>query len=238
MGIEVRLMVEGEYACYTRPEFKVERVSYDVPPVSAIEGLLKSIYWKPAFRYVVDKIIVFNPIRFTNIRRNECKSKVLLSSMQAQMRGEDKSPVIYTENDRTQRTAMILKNVKYGIEFHIEMTGIKSERSDDTIDKHFYILHRRLEKGQWFRQPCLGCSEFPARKIELVKEFDLSRVAPENMGDKDLGFMLYGLNFKGGGLPVNGDWENPVFSNLADSVYYRPHIVDGVIDVNKYRGMM
>ena len=76
-----QIMVEGDYACFTRPEMKVERVSYDVPTPGALEGLLKSIYWKPAIKYVIDKIIVFEPIQFNNVRRNEVEKKVLLRSI-------------------------------------------------------------------------------------------------------------------------------------------------------------
>ena len=119
-----KIMVEGDYACFTRPELKVERVSYDVPTPGALEGMLKSIYWKPAIRYVIDKIVVFNPIDFVNIRRNEVKEKVSLSSMKSQMNGKGADPVIYTSECRSQRAAMVLKNVKYGIEFHLSLIHI------------------------------------------------------------------------------------------------------------------
>ena len=94
MSYGFKIMVEGDYACFTRPEFKVERVSYDVPTPGALEGMLKSVYWKPAIRYVIDKIVVFNPIDFLNIRRNEVKEKVSLSSMKSQINGNGGSPAI------------------------------------------------------------------------------------------------------------------------------------------------
>ena len=97
---------------------KVERVSYDVPPPGAIEGILKSIYWKPAIRYVIDKIIIFNPIEFMNVRRNEVKDKVLYSAVKNKMKGKDTDISIYTSQSRSQRAAMILKNVKYGVAIH------------------------------------------------------------------------------------------------------------------------
>ena len=81
MSYGFKIIVTGDYACFARPERKVERVSYDVPTPSALEGLIKSIYWKPAVRYEINKIVVFNPIEFTNIRRNEVKDKLLLSSV-------------------------------------------------------------------------------------------------------------------------------------------------------------
>lgn len=106
MSYGFKVMVEGDYACFTRPEMKVERVSYDVPTPGALEGMLKSIYWKPAIRYVIDKIIVFNPIDFINIRRNEVKEKVLLSSVKSQMKGKGGDPCIYTAESRSQRAAI------------------------------------------------------------------------------------------------------------------------------------
>ncbi|MFR2965505.1 MAG: type I-C CRISPR-associated protein Cas5c [Anaerovoracaceae bacterium] len=237
MSYGFKIMVEGDYACFTRPEFKVERVSYDVPTPGALEGMLKSVYWKPAIRYVIDKIVVFNPIDFVNIRRNEVKEKVSLSSMKSQMNGNGGDPAIYTSECRSQRAAMVLKNVKYGIEFHFELTGLKNDEETDGDKKHFNIIKRRLENGQWFRNPCLGCSEFPAKRIELVDDFDEKLISSSilKMGDYDLGFMSYRVNFKDGGVPKNNDWENPKFSDEAVTQYYRPHMVDGIIDVKKYR---
>lgn len=237
MSYGFKILVEGDYACYTRPEFKVERVSYDVPTPGALEGMLKSVYWKPAIRYVIDEIVVFHKIDFANVRRNEVKDKVLLSAVKGQMQGKGTDPGIDTSECRSQRAAMILKNVKYGIEFHFELTGLKIEDETDSENKHYNIIKRRLEKGQWFRTPCLGCSEFPVRKIELVPEIDKSGISDEirKLGDVDLGYMCYKVEFQDGGKPVNQDWENPKFSNRASTIYYRPHMVNGVIDVKKYR---
>lgn len=237
MSYGFKIIVEGDYACFTRPEMKVERVSYDVPTPSAIEGLLKGIYWKPAIRYIVDKIVVYNPINFINIRRNEVKNKVNLSTMLNKMKGGDKDPSIYSgdRNDISQRASMLLKDVKYGIEFHFEMTGICSDNEDETEGKHYNILLRRLQNGQCFRQPCLGCREFSVTRINLVKEFDIKEISDTLSGDIDLGYMLYGLKYKDNGIPINNDLNNPKFSDEADAVYYRPHMVDGTIDVAKYR---
>lgn len=237
MGYGFKIMVEGDYACYTRPELKVERVSYDVPTPGALEGMLKSIYWKPAIRYYIDKIIVFRPIEFTNIRRNEVKDKVLLSEVKSQMQGKGGNPCIYASESRSQRAAMILKNVCYGVEFHFELTGLRNEKETDAEKKHYNIIKRRLEKGQYFRVPCLGCSEFPVKRLSLVDEFDYNLISDVilNAGDVDLGYMNYCMDFKDRGVPVNGDWENPKFSDKASTIYYRPHMVNGVIDVQKYR---
>lgn len=237
MSYGFKIIAEGDYACFTRPELKVERVSYDVPPPGALEGMLKSVYWKPAIRYVIDRIVVFHPIDFVNIRRNEVKDKVLYSAVKSRMNGKGGDPCIYTSESRSQRASMVLKDVKYGIAFHFELTGLKNEKEDESEMKHFHILKRRLEKGQYFRTPCLGCSEFPVRRLELVEEFDTEGISSEilDMGDMDLGYMSYRVAFADEGKSVNDDWENPRFSDRASTVYYRPHMVRGIIDVKKYR---
>ena len=118
------------------------------------------------------------------------------------------------------------------------MTGLKNEQENDGENKHFNIIKRRLEKGQYFRTPCMGCSEFPVKRIELVEEFDENLISSRviEMGDVDLGFMSYKVTFADQGRPINDDWGNPEFSDKASTIYYRPHMVNGVIDVKKYRG--
>ena len=237
MSYGFKVIVQGPLACFTRPELKVERVSYDVPTPGALEGMLKSVYWKPAIRYVIDQIVVFNRIDFLNVRRNEVKGKVLLRDVRAQMKGStDADPSIYTSESRSQRAAMVLKNVRYGVAFHFEPTGLKDDSADE--EKHYNILLRRLRNGQHFRQPCLGCNEFPVSRLELTDRFDLSTVCAElrAAGDVDLGYMLYRVRFADGGAPVNGDWDDPKFSDNASAEYYRPHMIGGVIDVQRYRG--
>ncbi len=229
-----KIIVEGDYALFTHNAMKVERVSYDVPTVSALEGLIKSIYWKPAISIRIDRIVVFNPIRFINVRRNELKSKLSFSSVKSQMKGIGRAEIFASE-ERTQRAGMILKDVKYGIEFHFELTGLRSDHEDESEEKHYNIMLRRLKNGQCFRQPCLGCREFGVKRIQLVDEFDLSQVDESLKGDIDLGYMLYRMNFEDKGKPINNDWENPKFSDKAEPVYYRPHMIDGVIDIGKYK---
>lgn len=237
MSYGFKIMVEGDYALFSRPEMKVERVSYDVPTPGALEGLLKSVYWKNAIRYVIDEIVVFNPIKFVNIRRNEVSSKISYSSIKKQMKGVDTAE-IYTSEYRTQRASMLLRDVKYGISFHFELTGIKSENEVDGDNKHYGIISRRLKNGQYFRPPCLGCSEFPVKKLELVEEFDYSQISPTLMGDIDLGYVLYGMKFSDGGIALNNDWNDPKFSDKAESMFYRPRMINGIIDVKRYRGEM
>lgn len=231
------LMAEGDYACFTRPEFKVERASYDVPTPGAVEGLLKSVYWKPAIRYVVDKIVVFNPIDFVNIRRNEVKDNLSYTSVKSNMNGAGKDIAIYASESRNQRAAMVLKNVKYGFSVHFELTGLRNDREEDGAEaKHYCILKRRLENGQYFRPPCFGCAEFPVKRLTFVDELPLGDVHPDiaSQEDVDLGYMLYRLRFADGGVPVNGDWNDPKYSDKADALYYRPHMKKGVIDVRAY----
>ena len=152
MGYGFKIIVDGDNACFTRPEMKVERVSYDVPTPSALEGMIKSVYWKPSIRYVIDKIVVFNPIRFMNIRRNEVKNKVSLSAVTSAMNGRGGVPEIFISPEMiSQRAGMILKDVRYGVEFHFEMTGLRSDHEDECEEKHYNILLRRLRQGQCFR---------------------------------------------------------------------------------------
>ena len=238
---DFRIIVSGDFACYTRPELKTERVSYDVPTPGAIEGMLKAVYWKPAIRYIVDEIVIFNPIRFLSIRRNEVKEKVSMQKMKSKMEGKDRDPSIYRENCINQRYSLILRDVKYGIRFHIELTGLCSDRGSGRVEKHTEIIDRRLKNGQYFRKPCFGCSEFPVQRMEYLQEqdFPLEEISPENKSkeDLDLGFMLYHLEFIDGGIPVNNNWEHPVFKDvISGSRFYRPHMKSGVIDVQKYRG--
>lgn len=227
-------MVESDLALFSRPESKVERVSYDVPTPSALTGMLKGIYWKPAIRYVIDRIIVFNQIKYVNIRRNEVKNKVPMTKIKAQMRGEG-SPEIFVSEERSQRASMMLSDVRYGVEFRFELTGIRSDHEDECEEKHYNIIKRRLENGQCFKTPYLGTRECAVKKIELVGEIDTSKVSTELAGDVDLGIMLYGMKFEDGGIPQNGDWKNPKFSDKADAVFYHPHMINGVIDVERYR---
>ena len=231
-----KILIDGDYACFTRPEFKVERVTYDVPCPGALEGLLKSVYWKPQIKYCIDKIIVFNPIRFLDVRRNEVKDKISYYNVKKKMQDPKVDLSIYTNESRHQRASIVLKNVRYGIQFHFEITGIKNEMENDSEKKHYNILKRRLENGQQFRTPCLGCSEFPVKSIKLVDSFDISQIDPEilSKGDVDLGYMVHHVQFDDGGQPLNGDWDHPQFSDKATAVYYRPHMIEGIIDVTHY----
>ena len=130
-----------------------------------------------------------------------------------------------------------MKNVKYGIQFHFELTGLKNDHADECEEKHFNIIKRRLTKGQFFRVPCFGCAEFPVKRLELVEDFDYNLISDEivSMGEVDYGFMLYGPKFADGGKPLNNDWDEPLFSDKAVAEYYRPRMIKGIVDVAKYR---
>lgn len=221
MGYGIKILIEGDYALFSRPEMKVERVSYDVPTPSALAGLLSSIYWHPGVQYVIDMIHVLKPVHFVNIRRNEVSEKLLPSAVRRQMEGLQNDISIYTKESITQRASLLLKDVRYGVAAHFELTEEKDEA--ETPEKCYNILLRRLRKGQHFAQPCLGCREFPAR-VTLVDELPPSPLS----GDIDLGYMLYDLQYKkdAGGKCLDS----------AEPRFYRPHMVNGVIDVAKYAG--
>ena len=213
-----RIKIRGDYALFSRPEMKVERVSYDVPTPSALVGLISAIYWHPGVKYIIDKIVVCRPINFINIRRNELSEKLSLKNINAEINGKG-SAAVYSSDLRTQRASMLLKDVEYGVEFHFELTDEKD--ADMTEEKCYNILLRRLKKGQHFNKPCLGCREFPA-DVELVEALPQSTLK----GDTDLGYMLYDLQYK-----RNKEGKS---TDSAEPRFYRPHMVDGVIDVACY----
>lgn len=181
----VKLRVWGDYACFTRPEMKVERVSYDVITPSSARGILEAIYWKPEIRWIVDKIHVLKPIKFTNIRRNELSSKISLSNVKTAMKGKEQELSLFIEEDRQQRAAMVLKDVEYVIEARFEIIG--GEKNDG---KHLDCFNRRVKNGQCFHQPVLGCREFPAN-FEPIED-NIPKAIDET---RDLGIMLYDINF-------------------------------------------
>lgn len=212
MGYGVKAETWGPLAIFTRPEMKTERMSYDVMTPSAARGILESIYWKPELRYIIDRIYVCNPIRFTNIRRNEVSEKIPRTDALAAMNG-CKVPYMYAPSVIQQRASTVLRDVRYVIEAHFELTGKGGER--DSEEKHYAILMRRLKNGQCFMQPYFGCREFPA-KFRLF-ESETVPTAPENMGEKDLGFMLYDMDYS--------DRQN------IKPMFFRAVMHDGCIDI-------
>lgn len=191
MGYGITIRVQGDYALFTRPEMKVERVSYDVITPSAARGLIEAIYWKPAIRWVIDKIYVMNEIQFTNIRRNEVSEKISTSEAERRMKGATAPFYLDIVSARQQRAAMILKNVDYVIEAHFELVPEKAG-PEETVEKHYNIVLRRLRKGQHYYAPYLGTREFNAR-VEFIEDKAIP-ISPL-VGVRDLGWMLYDLDF-------------------------------------------
>jgi len=191
MGYGITIRVWGNYALFTRPEMKVERVSYDVITPSAARGIIEAVYWKPAIRWVIDRIHVLREIQFTNIRRNEVSEKIPVGSVKQAMKGTRKKPLYLSATEkRQQRASMVLKDVEYIIEAHFEMTD--QAGPEDTPEKHYNIALRRLRNGQHYHQPYLGTREFPAN-VELIESGD---IPPSPLrGERRLGWMLYDLDF-------------------------------------------
>ena len=191
MGYGITIRVRGRYALFTRPEMKVERVSYDVITPSAARGIIEAIYWKPAIRWVIDKIHVLSEIEFTNIRRNEVSDKASTDKALQIMKGNNDPFYLAATEKRQQRASLILKDVDYIIQAHFELVPEKAGEGD-TEEKHFNIILRRLRKGQYFQAPCLGTREFAAR-VDLLEDEPIPSSPLE--GTRDLGWMLYDMDF-------------------------------------------
>ncbi len=213
-----KLYVWGPFACFTRPEMKVERVSYDVMTPSAARGILEAIHWKPAIVWVIDRIHVLRPIRFQTFRRNEVGSKVPTAKVKAAM-GRDtlEGLGLAVDEDRQQRATIALYDVAYVIEAHFELTD--KAGPDDTAAKHIEMFKRRAAKGQCFHRPCFGCREFAA-DFELVGGDMPSSTLPVADLNRDLGWMLYDIDFSKPDKP-------PMF--------FRAQLERGVLDVAKAR---
>ena len=210
--MSIRLEVWGDYALFTRPEMKVERVSYDVMTPSAARGLIEAIYWHPGLRWRIDRIHVCAPIRFTNLRRNEVKSTISARAARAVMERGTGELYLSTAEDIQQRAALLLRDVRYVIEAHFEMT--EKAAPGDNPGKFQDIVKRRVRKGQFYHQPCFGCREFPA-------QFRLCETVPpcpeELKGEWDLGWVLFDM-----------DYTDP--ENITPR-FFRGVLRDGVLEV-------
>ncbi|RMH89064.1 type I-C CRISPR-associated protein Cas5 [Lysobacter pythonis] len=219
MAYGIKLHVWGERALFTRPEMKVERVSYDVITPSAARGILQAIHWKPAIEWVVDSIQVLKPIRFESIRRNEVGGKLSAANIRKAIKaGRTEGLVSLVEDDRQQRAATVLRDVGYVIGAHFELTGRAGP--EDNEGKHLDIFNRRARRGQCFQMPCLGTREFPAN-FALVED-ETGKPAPDAalQGERDLGWMLHDIDFANGMTPR----------------FFRARMVDGLIDVPPFDG--
>ena len=160
--MSIRVEVWGDWALFTRPEMKVERVSYDVMTPSAARGLIEAVYWHPGLKWVVDRIYVRAPIRFSNLRRNEVKSTISAHSARTVMERGSGELYLCTSDDIQQRAALLLRDVRYVIEAHFDLVPEKMAPGDNA-GKFQDIASRRIQKGQFYHQPCFGCREFPAQ---------------------------------------------------------------------------
>ncbi len=214
MGYGVKLKVWGERACFTRPEMKVERVSYDVITPSAARGILDAIHWKPAIRWHIDRIHVLKPIRFESIRRNEVGGKVSPASVTKAMKAQSTTGLAnHVDEDRQQRAATLLRDVAYVIEAHFELTP--KAGAEDSVGKHLDIFNRRARKGQCFQMPCMGVREFPAH-FQLLEDGEPIPEKHESLlAERDLGWMLHDIDFE---------------RNMAPR-FFRARMAGGQIDV-------
>lgn len=211
--MSVKVEVWGDYALFSRPELKVERYSYDVMTPSAARGLLDAIYYHPGMRWFVDNIYVLNPIEFTGIRRNEVDTPISKDDAKKMMNGGGKGYIVTSEHI-AQRAATVLRDVHYVIEAHFVLTD--KAAPGDNEGKFCDIMRRRLEKGQCYHQPCMGCREFPAH-FKKWEGGEIVTACTEIDRDRDLGLMLYDI-----------DYSDP--ENLAP-MFFRARLEKGVLHV-------
>ena len=216
MGFGIKVDISGPRACFTRPEMKAERVSYDIITPSAARGILEAVYWKPAIVWRIDRITVLNEIKFSTFRRNELGGKLSYETARRLANGKDELLYADSTEDRQQRQTLYLCDVRYVVEAHFEMTD--KAGPEDTPEKHYNIALRRLRKGQCFNQPYLGCREFAVDDIRLVEDETLSESFYRGR-EVDLGFMLYDIDFEHGMAPQ----------------FFRALMKDGSVDIARAR---
>lgn len=213
----IRVKVSGDYACWTRPENKVERVSYECMTPSAARNILDAICWRPEMRWVVTKIGVLKPVKYQALRRNEVQSKVSVADIRKGMQnpGEFRPMVAGAGSDEvTQRNTLALRDVAYVIEAH---ALVFEPSSENTSAKYVAMFQRRVEKGQCYHRPALGCREF-ACEFEPVGKQDL----PLLTLDIDMGMMLYDIIFRRDG---------------NQAVFFRARLQKGELDAHPERAI-
>lgn len=210
----IRVEVKGDFACFSRPEFKAERVSYDIITPSAARGILEAVFWHPGMKFLINKIFVLSEIAFTNIKRNELASKVSASNVQKVINVNNGPLYLATSLDIQQRASMLLKNVHYIIEAHFDMT--EKANASDNPGKFQEMIKRRLRKGQNYYQPYLGCREFPAEVSLFEGDINNLSLAYANE-ERDLGFMLYDMDYS--------DKEN------ITPMFFRAILKNGILDL-------
>ncbi len=206
------LELSGPYACFTRPEMKVERVSYDVMTPSAARACFEAILWKPAIRWHVRRIEVLKPIRWINLRRNEVASVVSTRNVETAMKQGQGGLALHIEDDRQQRAGLFLRDVAYRV--HADLEFLPTRDPEARAPKYHEMFERRAAKGQCVNQPYLGCREFAAA-FRLVS--DPTAASAPIAETRDLGFMLHDLDF----------------SNPADPQprFFRARMENGVVSV-------
>lgn len=207
--MSIKMEVWGREACFTRPETKTERMSYDAMTPSAARGIIEAVFWHPGLKWRIDRIYVLSPIRFTNLRRNEVKSKILSGNALSVANGTSKAPYLVTATDIQQRATLMLRNVHYVIEAHFDMTAQASP--SDNPGKFQEIIRRRLRRGQCYSEPYLGCRECSAH-FGLWEGEDIPAI-PET---RDLGWMMFDM-----------DYSNP---QDIRPMFFHAKMVNGVID--------
>ncbi len=218
----LRLRARGPLACFTRPELKVERVSYPVMTPSAARGLVEAVLWKPAIAWHIERIHVLKDIRFTAFRRNEVNSKASAPAASVIKNGGE-APTFYADEDRAQRNTVALRDVDYLIDANFTMTDRAG--LEENVNKFVEMFERRLEKGQHFHQPYLGCREFVADVLP-------AKNAPLPIGEsRDLGIMLWDIQF-------DKDEYTPIFFGalLTKGTMDIPVTIDEALDSAKKRG--
>jgi len=184
-----QIRIWGEDACFSRPEMKVERVSYDVITPSAARGALEAILWKPAIQWRITRIEVLKEIRWQSVRRNELENKIPVNSVTAAMNAGKLSLETFIEDERQQRAGLILRDVDYIVHVNFSLTSRAGPGED--IKKFEEMFRRRLEKGQCHAMPYLGCREFSA--YFSIPEGTETPIAET----RDLGWMLHDMDFTG-----------------------------------------
>ncbi|NRT56215.1 CRISPR-associated protein Cas5d [Leptothrix sp. C29] len=207
------LEVQGDYACFTRPEMKVERVSYDFITPSAARSVFEAILWKPEIRWQVERIEILAPVRWISVRRNEVGAVISTRNVQTAMTAGQGQLGLYIEDERQQRAGLFLRDVRYRL--HARITAVKGEALHNPA-KYAEMFSRRASKGQCVNQPYLGCREFDAR-FRLVTS-PHGEPEPCVDVDGDFGWMLYDMDF----------------SRPADPkpTFFRARVVRGVLDLS------
>lgn len=218
------LEVTGDYACFTRPEMKVERVSYDVITPSAARAVFEAILWKPGIRWRITRIEVLKPLRWISVRRNEVAAVASTRNALAAMHEGRGELALYIEDERQQRAGLFLRDVAYRL--HAELQMVSDEARANPV-KYLAMFSRRAEAGQCVNQPYLGCREFAARfrPVALLSDdrggwraADGEPPALQSM-TADLGWMLFDLNY-----------ENPADPKPQ---FFRARVDSGVLDLRE-----